>query len=69
MQQYLDLLSNILKNGEERKDRTGVGTIGLFGCYFRHDLSTGFPLLTTKKIHFKSVVHELLWFLRGDSNI
>ena len=69
MKTYLKLLQDILENGEERKDRTGTGTLGVFGRQLRFDLSKGFPLVTTKKVHFKSVVYELLWFLRGDTNI
>ncbi|UDF02897.1 thymidylate synthase [Asticcacaulis sp. AND118] len=67
--QYLNLLSDLLDNGVTRMDRTGTGTIGLFGRQIRFDLSKGFPLLTTKKVHFKSVAVELLWFLRGDTNV
>ena len=66
---YLDLLAECLKNGVYRPDRTGTGTYGLFGRQIRFDLSKGFPLLTTKKVHFKSVAVELLWFLKGDTNI
>jgi len=66
---YLDLLAEILTTGERRGDRTGVGTLGLFGRQMRFDLSQGFPLLTTKKVHFKSVVTELAWFLRGETNV
>ncbi len=69
MQTYLDFLQHILKNGCEKRDRTGVGIKSIFGCDMRFDLSQGFPLLTTKKVHVKSVLHELLWFLRGDTNI
>ncbi|MEO7027448.1 MAG: thymidylate synthase [Caulobacteraceae bacterium] len=68
-QQYLDLLADILANGETREDRTGVGTLGVFGRQMRFDLADGFPLLTTKRLHFRSIVVELLWFLRGDTNI
>ena len=66
---YTDLLQDILDNGVEKKDRTGTGTISVFGRQIRHDMKTGFPLLTTKKMHWKSIVTELLWFLRGDTNI
>jgi thymidylate synthase len=69
MEIYHDFLNYILKNGSTKSDRTGVGTISVFGYQMRFDLSQGFPILTTKKIHFKSIVYELLWFLRGDSNI
>ena len=68
-QPYLDLLADILANGMDRADRTGVGARGVFGRQMRFDLSAGFPLLTTKKLHFKSVALELLWFLRGDTNV
>jgi len=67
--QYTALLQDILDNGVTKQDRTGTGTLSVFGRQIRHKMSDGFPLLTTKKIHFKSVVTELLWFLRGDTNI
>ncbi len=69
MQQYLDLLSHVMETGIDRLDRTGTGTRGVFGYQMRFDLADGFPMVTTKKLHRKSIVHELIWFLAGDTNI
>ncbi len=69
MKQYLDLMRHVMENGVRKEDRTGVGTLSVFGYQMRFDLNDGFPAVTTKKLHFRSIIHELLWFLQGDTNI
>ncbi len=69
MEPYLQLMRHVLENGVRKEDRTGTGTLSVFGYQMRYDLNAGFPLVTTKKVHLRSIIHELLWFLRGDTNI
>src|SRR5579863_7272992 len=69
MQQYLDLMRHVLDAGTRKNDRTGIGTLSVFGYQMRFDLQAGFPLITTKKVHLRSIIHELLWFLKGETNI
>ena len=69
MKQYLDLVRHVRDTGARKRDRTGVGTLSVFGYQMRFDLNAGFPAVTSKRLHFRSIIHELLWFLRGDTNV
>ena len=69
MRQYLDLMGHVLEHGHRKDDRTGTGTLSVFGHQMRFDLGQGFPLVTTKRLHLRSIIHELIWFIRGETNV